>query len=66
MFLVYVLVGVLLGVALIAVVNTNNPQCTIVFTGHSTTIQGCERLTNLHDIIAAVNNRLSFSSNCEN
>ncbi|QIL68843.1 triple gene block protein 3 [Papaya virus X] len=64
MFLLYLFLGLLLGVALIAVSNTltNCGTCLIVFNGHSTTITGCERVPDLDKVVNALNNRLSFSS----
>lgn len=60
MFLLYVVLGVVLGTALIAVSSIlNQPQCYIVFTGHSTVIQGCTNLHNLEAVIEALNHRLS-------
>lgn len=60
MFLLYSLVGVVAGIAIIVVLNTlNSPSCTIILNGHSTIIQGCTQLNNLDSVIEALNHRLS-------
>lgn len=60
MFLLYSLVGVVVGIVIIVVLNTlNSPSCTIVLNGHSTIIQGCTQLNNLDSVIEALNHRLS-------
>lgn len=63
MFLLYLSLGLLLGFAAIAALNiTNTPSCSIVFTGHSTIVTGCTTVPDLHKVIEALNNRLSFST----
>nr|WKR37958.1 triple gene block 3 [Schlumbergera virus X] len=60
MFLLYSLIGVVAGIAIIVVLNTlNSPGCTIIFNGHSTIIQGCTQFSNLDSVIEALNHRLS-------
>lgn len=60
MFLLYSLVGVVVGIVIIVVLNTlNSPSCTIILNGHSTIIQGCTQLNNLDSVIEALNHRLS-------
>lgn len=60
MFLLYSLVGVVVGIVIIVVLNTlNYSSCTIILNGHSTIIQGCTQLNNLDSVIEALNHRLS-------
>lgn len=60
MFLLYSLVGVVVGIVIIVALNTLNcPSCTIILNGHSTIIQGCTQLNNLDSVIEALNHRLS-------
>lgn len=60
MFLLYSLVGAVVGIVIIVVLNTfNSPSCTIILNGHSTIIQGCTQLNNLDSVIEALNHRLS-------
>lgn len=60
MFLLYSLVGVVVGIVIIVVLNMlNSPSCTIILNGHSTIIQGCTQLNNLDSVIEALNHRLS-------
>lgn len=60
MFLLYSLIGVVAGIAVIVVLNMlNSPSCTIILNGHSTIIQGCTQLSNLDSVIEALNHRLS-------
>lgn len=62
MFLTYLSLGVVLGLAVIAGLNTlNTPSCLIVLSGDQTVLKGCERIGNLADVITALNNRLSFN-----
>lgn len=62
MFLTYLVLGVVLGIALTAVLNTlNQPNCVLVFTGERTVVSGCEHLPHLSDVIHSLNDRLSFN-----
>lgn len=62
MFLTYLSLGVVLGLAITAGLSTINPtNCLIVFSGEQTVIKGCESISQLADVINALNNRLSFN-----
>lgn len=62
MFLTYLALGVVLGIALTAVLSTlNQPNCVLVLTGESTVISGCAHLPNLPEVISSLNNRLSYN-----
>lgn len=62
MFLTYLSLGVVLGLAVIAGLTTlNTPSCLIVLSGDQTVVKGCEHVDNLADVITALNNRLSFN-----
>lgn len=62
MFLTYLSLGVVLGLAVIAGLTTlNTSSCLIVLSGDQTVVRGCEHVGNLADVITALNNRLSFN-----
>nr|AIW81552.1 triple gene block protein 3 [Cactus virus X]UVC58629.1 triple gene block 3 protein [Cactus virus X] len=62
MFLTYLSLGVVQGLAVIAGLTTlNTPSCLIVLSGDQTVVKGCEHVGNLADVITALNNRLSFN-----
>lgn len=53
----------MLGLAITAGLSTINPSnCLIVFSGEQTVIKGCESISQLADVINALNNRLSFNT----
>ena len=62
MFLTYLSLGVVLGLAITAGLSTlNTTSCLIVLSGEQTVVRGCERISNLAEVITALNNRLSFN-----
>ena len=62
MFLTYLSLGVVLGLAITAGLNTlNTTSCLIVLSGEQTVVRGCEHIGNLAEVITALNNRLSFN-----
>lgn len=62
MFLTYLSLGVVLGLAITAGLSTlNTTSCLIVLSGEQTVVRGCEHIGNLAEVITALNNRLSFN-----
>ena len=62
MFLTYLSLGVVLGLAITAGLSTlNTTSCLIVLSGEQAVIRGCEHISNLAEVITALNNRLSFN-----
>lgn len=62
MFLTYLSLGVVLGLAITAGLSTlNTTSCLIVLSGEQTVVKGCEHISNLAEVITALNNRLSFN-----